>query len=421
MFIFNHDNIDADKIRIISLRIIEKDIDEFVDLIKCYYDRDLTDDIKKIKITRGTDKYNNLEYFNNLPPFKYNTNIAFKMLTIKVCGETDRDIFSDIFKTKVLPSTKTLWYCERPAELKATGIWKSSTINKTKYPLYIISKGRYERRYTENAIKKMNCPYYLVVEEDEYDLYKKHGGENLLMFSNADKKHFTSGIYENDAGSIPVRNFIWKHSLKQGHKKHWCIDDNIREFYRFYDNKRSLFHSCAGFRAIEIFSDRYENIKMSGMNYKSFMPELETKRTPIALNTRIYSCILLSNDANQFMDKKREDWQGDFLWRGKYNEDTDLSLRLLKSGMPTALFNTFLCDKMTTMSVKGGNTSSIYQNDGLQKKLDSLLNQHGDVARGTYRFKKVHHYVDYRPFSHLPLIKKENYTEEPIDWGLYYE
>ena len=48
-------------------------------------------------------------------------------------------------------------------------------------------------------------------------------------------------------------------------------------------------------------------------------------------------------------------------WRGRYNEDTDLSLRTLKSGLCTVLFNAFLGDKQTTMTGTGGNTESLYK------------------------------------------------------------
>ena len=47
-------------------------------------------------------------------------------------------------------------------------------------------------------------------------------------------------------------------------------------------------------------------------------------------------------------------------WRGRYNEDTDLSLRALKDGWCTVLFNAFLIGKVTTMRMKGGNTDNVY-------------------------------------------------------------
>ena len=40
-----------------------------------------------------------------------------------------------------------------------------------KHPVYIISKGRWDSRHTSTALEKMNMPYQIVVEEQEYDQY----------------------------------------------------------------------------------------------------------------------------------------------------------------------------------------------------------------------------------------------------------
>ena len=42
-----------------------------------------------------------------------------------------------------------------------------------KYPIYIVSKGRWESRQTSKALESMKVPYYVIVEEDEYDKYCK--------------------------------------------------------------------------------------------------------------------------------------------------------------------------------------------------------------------------------------------------------
>ena len=42
-----------------------------------------------------------------------------------------------------------------------------------KYPIYIVSKGRADSRLTSKALEKINCPYYIVVEEQEFDIYAK--------------------------------------------------------------------------------------------------------------------------------------------------------------------------------------------------------------------------------------------------------
>jgi hypothetical protein len=83
----------------------------------------------------------------------------------------------------------------------------------------------------------------------------------------------------------------------------------------------------------------------------------------------------------------------------------------LKKGYSTLLFQNFLCGKKSTLSVKGGN-SEIYSGDGLQKKLDSLIAQHPDVVKGTIKFSKVHHQVNYKPFKDNEVVYKK--VEFPV-------
>lgn len=39
------------------------------------------------------------------------------------------------------------------------------------YPIYIVSKGRWDTRQTSKALEKINVPYYIIVEQQEYDKY----------------------------------------------------------------------------------------------------------------------------------------------------------------------------------------------------------------------------------------------------------
>ena len=110
------------------------------------------------------------------------------------------------------------------------------------------------------------------------------------------------------------------------------------------------------------------------------------KLPPFMRNRRIYSCILIKNDLP-------------YTWRGRYNEDTDLSLRALKDGWCTILFYTFLAFKETTMTQKGGNTDELYKDDGRLKMAKSLVQQHPDVASITWKFGRWQHQVDYSPFK----------------------
>ncbi len=135
---------------------------------------------------------------------------------------------------------------------------------------------------------------------------------------------------------------------------------------------------------------------LSGFNYEMFAP-LKSKVAPFAINTRIYSCILIKNDIP-------------FKWRGRYNEDTDLALRALKAGWCTVLFNAFLADKTVTGKMKGGNTDELYQGDGRRKMAESLQAQHPDVVTITRKWGRWQHQVNYKPFKANKFLPKPGFV-----------
>jgi hypothetical protein len=262
-----------------------------------------------------------------------------------------------------------------------------------KYPVYIISKGRWESRLTSKSLELIKVPYYIVIEPQEYEQYSAVIDKSkilVLPFSNLGQ------------GSIPARNWVWEDSIKKGFERHWILDDNIGKeistlgtigFFRLNYNLKLAVDNGTIFRCQEDFVDRYENIAISGMNYFMFASRKHII-PPYYLNTRIYSCILIKNDIP-------------YRWRGKYNEDTDLSIRALKDKWCTVLFNAFLCYKQPTMTMKGGNTDSIYNTgDNRLEFAQSLQSQHPDIVEVTKKFGRWHHHVDYRSFRFNKLIKK---------------
>jgi hypothetical protein len=70
------------------------------------------------------------------------------------------------------------------------------------------------------------------------------------------------------------------------------------------------------------------------------------------------------------------------------------------------LFNAFLVEKKTTMTMSGGNTEDLYKEDGRLKMAQSLVEQHPDVASITWKFKRWQHQVNYKPFKDNRLIRK---------------
>lgn len=256
-----------------------------------------------------------------------------------------------------------------------------------KYPVYIISKGRADTRKTSKALEEMRVPYRIVVEPQEFDAYAAvidPAKILVLPFSNL-------GL-----GSIPARNWVWDHATAEGAERHWILDDNIEGFYRLNRNLKTPAGDGTIFRCCEEFTDRYRNVPMSGMNYFMFASR-KTVVPPFYLNTRVYSCILLSNAT-------------DMRWRGRYNEDTDLSLRFLKSGLCTILFNAFLARKSQTMTMKGGNSDELYKDDGRLKMAQSLVDQHPDVATVSWKWGRHQHHVDYSGFRRNRLELKPEFA-----------
>lgn len=257
-----------------------------------------------------------------------------------------------------------------------------------RYPIFIISKGRSDSRLTVKSFEKIKVPYRIVVEPQEYDKYSSvipRTNILILPFSNLGQ------------GSIPARNWVWDYATKEGYTRHWIVDDNIDGFFRFNKNLKVPVGDGTIFRAMEDFTDRYENVPMSGPNYFMFVPRKSGDIKPFTSNTRVYSCILLSNKVPH-------------RWRGRYNEDTDLSIRFLKDGYSTILFNAFLAMKSTTLTMKGGNTDELYKkNDSFDGRLEmarSLLEQHPDIVKITRKWDRWQHHVDYSSFKNNKLILK---------------
>jgi hypothetical protein len=175
------------------------------------------------------------------------------------------------------------------------------------------------------------------------------------------------------------------------------MDDNITLFARLQNNQRIPVGDGTIFYAMEDFVLRYKNIGMAGPQYWMFAPS-RSKLPPYVINTRIYSCNLIRNDLP-------------FRWRGRYNEDTDVSLEMLKNGWTTVQFNAFLQYKLTTQTLKGGNTEAFYAVEGTLPKSQMLVKMHPDVAKIVWKFKRWHHFVDYTPFKNLGLLRRDDYNQ----------
>ena len=217
-----------------------------------------------------------------------------------------------------------------------------------RYPIYVPSKGRFDKCLTADFLVKDKVPFYLVVEKQEAKKYaSKYGREKILVLP-----------FSNKGSVIPARNWIKDHACEAGYKRHWQLDDNMSVVRRWYKGKRIRCNSKYGMAATEDFVDRYENVAIAGLNYTMFC--VPNRMPPFYLNNHVYSFSLILNEIPH-------------RWRGKYNEDTDLCLQVLADGWCTILMNAFMVDKAHTMTMKGGNTSELYnKEDGRLKMARSL-------------------------------------------------
>lgn len=265
---------------------------------------------------------------------------------------------------------------------------------------------------TSKALTAMGVRHFVVVEPQEVDAYRAAIKKMNLLAEVVELDMKFKETYElcdklgltKSTGPGPARNFAWEHSKSNGDEWHWVMDDNIRAFRMMNAGQRIKASAGAFWTAQEDFVLRYENVAMAGPNYTFFAPPKKNNALPpFITNTRIYSCNFIRNEVP-------------FRWRGRYNEDTILSLDLLKAGWCTIQFNAFLQDKIQTQQVPGGNTQEFYHAEGklvsdkmyavggTDAKSKMLVAEHPDCCRIVLKYGRTHHHVDYRRFKDMALI-----------------
>ena len=292
--------------------------------------------------------------------------------------------------------------------------------NDPRFPIYVVTKGRWDSRLTIKALNEIQIQHYVIVEQEEYEQYKQamtgpngftnHPYSSLIVTPQKYNDEYDVFWEDDDPrlGPGAARNFAWEHSMENGYAFHWVMDDNLDAFHRLNRNIKAEVTNGTIFKCMEDFVLRYDNIGIAGPNYYSFCKATDAV-PPYVKNTRIYSCLFIRNDIP-------------YRWRGRYNEDTDLCLRILKDGWATVQFNAFLQGKVTTQRMKGGNHEQFYSQDGTLPKSKMLEDMHPDVAKVVWKFNRWHHHVDYRPFKGVPLSRKVDIGELPKinNYGMKY-
>lgn len=263
------------------------------------------------------------------------------------------------------------------------------TTLRPRYPVYVPSKGRAHlssQALTVTRLLRDGCPFRLVVEPAEVDSYARAFPDAELLV-----------LPENGLRLLGSRLWIREHAIAEGHERHWQLDDNIKDFRRLVGRRRIPCSPSLALRVCEQFTDRYENIGVSGLNYQGFVPPGTS--VPFYLNCHVYSCSLIWN-------------RMPYKWRLIYNDDTDLCLQVLAGGLCTVALNIFMADKLRTMVATGGNTTDLYQADGRLRMARSLERQWPHVVYVDRRWDRPQHVITgaWRGFD-TPLRRRTD-----IDW-----
>ena len=290
---------------------------------------------------------------------------------------------------KTLSLTASYLTVEKPISKIRFG-WKSEWENHNPiHPIYIVTKGRSDSRLTAKALDAMGVPYRIVIEPQDYSAYSCFFTDEqilILPFSNHGK------------GPGVARNWCKYHAKSEGHKRFWTMDDNIKFFCRLYKQRKFKLLDGGMLRVIEEYVGRFKNVPLAGCQYR-FFPAEKSPQVPFVLNTRIYSCQLMSTE-----DK--------YEYRGRYNEDTIISLDVLKDGNCTMDFNICLIEKEATQKLDGGNTAEFYAEEGTAPKSLMLKVAYPDDTKLSERFSRDHHIVNYKKYYHNEPLYCDDYDPE---------
>jgi hypothetical protein len=256
--------------------------------------------------------------------------------------------------------------------------------SKPYYPVYIISKGRYDVTLTASNFENAGIDYFIAVEPQEYNLYSKKINKNRIIklpFSNL-------GL-----GSYPARNYCWEHAKQNNYKYHWLFDDNIQYWVKWVNGKRKKWDDIkSALIYVEKNADK-TNVDISGFEEPNFV--VKAPKKPFKYNCHVYSAMLIKNSLP-------------YRWRLKYNEDVDLCLQVLHNGGTTSSCIYYMADKISTaQKMKGGNQTELYQGNAPKKNLlkaKMLEAVWPQYVKTVIRFKRHHHLINWKIF-------KKNYMQ----------
>lgn len=186
-----------------------------------------------------------------------------------------------------------------------------------KYNVYIPSKGRAGKCFTVDLCEKYNIPYKVFVESNDYDSYCSAYGEDKII-----------DVQGNDFGCVAhSRRFIKEYSKSLGEDRHWQVDDDIKNMFRYdaENHKNVIIDPKIMFNDIETEVSKYTNVRIAGVSANTF---LKLKKKEYNVNAFPYCVMCIDSNMT-------------YNWEDKTIDDIDMALQILSNGDCTMRFNIY--------------------------------------------------------------------------------
>lgn len=156
-----------------------------------------------------------------MPRF-YNESFEFVACIKFITNVLSIEELEEIFSQKMSSKMKSVRFPRRESKNRYLRVIGGDN---PKYPIYVVSRGRYDeiRAKTVKELNMMNVPHFVVVEPDEYDLYKNsfdslgYTYSEILKLDMSYKDNYDTLDDRGDSigkGPGGARNFCWDDSIR---------------------------------------------------------------------------------------------------------------------------------------------------------------------------------------------------------------
>ncbi len=302
------------------------------------------------------------------------------------------------------------------------GVFKQLENSNIKYPICILSYKRANKYGFSHLTLSKNCiNHYLFIEPEQEEEYRKWYNPKYCELIVADEN-----LSKRNMGSTSMRNYILKWARSKNYSRTWMLDDNIKDYRRYWQGVKNEINGNEIFASIERYVDRYNNVGAASHNFAPFICENDD-RPCIVKNGKCYSSMLLPTKKG-------------IKFRYKHQEDNLISMEFIEKGFTNLCFNHILYNKDTSGTNKGGNREAIYNcknkksdGDGYKERYEyfeailkvlyfekKITLKEGRTLEDlmsrstTMKSKEYHAKVDYKALLKNEIndiVKKDNYNE----------